>query len=161
VVGDTSKARKGTSWGHVDRLFKLADGEAAHEGWSGRIVTGLSSGEGLIWDVRDPGGKDVNGESDPGVDDKRRVVVDGEFAATLKMLGREGNTLSPVIRNAWDSGDLRIMTKNKPARATGAHLSIIGHITRDELKRELTSTEMGNGFANRFLWACSTRSKLL
>jgi hypothetical protein len=161
VVGDTSKARKGTSWGQVDRLFRLADGEAAPDGWSSRIVTGLSSGEGLIWEVRDPGGKDANGESDQGVSDKRRVVVDSEFAATLKMLGREGNTLSPVIRNAWDSGDLRILTKNKPARATGAHISIIGHITRDELKRELTSTEMCNGFANRFLWTCATRSKLL
>jgi hypothetical protein len=95
------------------------------------------------------------------VNDKRRVVVDGEFASTLKMLGRQGNTLSPVIRSAWDSGDLSILTKNSPARATAAHISIVGHITRDELRRELTATEQANGFANRFLWSCVKRSKFL
>src|SRR5205823_2415002 len=126
-----------------------------------RITTGLSSGEGLIWAVRDPGGKDAHGEPDAGVNEKRRIVLDGEFASTLKMLGRQGNTLSPVIRNAWDSGDLRILTKNSPAQASGAHISIIGHITREELRRELTATEQANGFANRFLWCCAKRSKHL
>jgi hypothetical protein len=159
LVGDTSKARKGTSWGHVDRLMKLVEGVNVPGGWSDRIVSGLSSGEGLIWEIRDAlRDRDT---PDMGVNDKRRVVLDGEFAATLKVLRREGNTLSPVIRNAWDTGDLRILTKNSPAVATGAHISIVGHITRDELKRELTSTEMANGFANRFLWACVRRSKLL
>ena len=33
------------------------------------------------------------------------------------------------------------MTKNSPARATGAHISIIGHITDEELRRYLSSTE--------------------
>jgi len=53
------------------------------------------------------------------------------------------------------------MTKNSPATARGAHVSVIGHITRDELRRELTMTEMGNGFANRIAWVCTTRSKRL
>ena len=74
---------------------------------------------------------------------------------------REGNTLSPVIRQSWDQGDLNIVTKNSPARATGAHISIIGHITRDELTRNLDRTEAGNGFANRFIWLCVKRSKAL
>jgi len=74
---------------------------------------------------------------------------------------REGNTLSPVIRGAWDSGNLRSMTKNSEARATSAHISIIGHITRDELRRLLTETESANGFGNRFLWLAVRRSKCL
>src|SRR3712207_8613758 len=52
-----------------------------------------------------------------------------------------GNTLSPVVRDAWDTGTLRNMTKNSPATATGAHVSIISHITIDELQRELSDTE--------------------
>lgn len=79
----------------------------------------------------------------------------------LRVLAREGNTLSAVIRNAWDTGDLRILTKNSPARATGAHISIIGHITRQELLRYLDDTETANGFGNRFLWTCVRRSKVL
>ena len=53
------------------------------------------------------------------------------------------------------------MTKNSPAVATDAHISIIGHITMQELLRYLTATEGANGFANRFLWVCVRRSKLL
>lgn len=53
------------------------------------------------------------------------------------------------------------MTKNSPAKATGAHISIIGHITRLELLRYLTDTEAANGFGNRFLWFCVKRSKSL
>lgn len=60
-----------------------------------------------------------------------------------------------------DSGDLRILTKKQAARATGAHISIIGHITGDELRRLLTDAAVANGFANRFLWTCVRRSKLL
>jgi hypothetical protein len=51
--------------------------------------------------------------------------------------------------------------KNSPARATGAHISIIGHVTKDELLKYLTDSEAGNGFANRFLWFAVRRSKFL
>jgi hypothetical protein len=53
------------------------------------------------------------------------------------------------------------MVKNSPARATNAHISIIGHITVEELIRYLSTTEAASGFGNRFLWACVRRSKLL
>src|SRR5206468_6955896 len=98
---------------------------------------------------------------DAGIADKRLCVVEGEYANVLKVMAREGNTLSPVIRGAWDSGNLRSMTKNSEARATGAHVSIIGHITKDELRRLLTETESANGFGNRFLWLAVRRSKCL
>jgi hypothetical protein len=100
-------------------------------------------------------------EVDPGVTDKRLLIVESEFASVLRQLERDGNTLSAIIRQSWDSGDLRTMTKNSPAVATGAHISIIGHITESELRRYLGATEQGNGFANRFLWLCAQRSKFL
>jgi len=53
------------------------------------------------------------------------------------------------------------MVKNSPARATGGHISIVGHITRNELLKDLAETETSNGFANRFLWLCVRRSKCL
>jgi hypothetical protein len=100
-------------------------------------------------------------EVDPGIADKRLLVIESEFMRVLAMADREGNTLSITIRQAWETGDLQIITKNSPAKATGAHISIIGHITRDELLRGLDSTEAANGFANRFLWVCARRSQLL
>jgi hypothetical protein len=74
---------------------------------------------------------------------------------------REGNILSRVLRDAWDRGDLATMTKNSPARASGACISVIGHITAAELRECLDRTDMANGFGNRFLFACVRRSKFL
>jgi hypothetical protein len=169
LVGNTSKGRKGTSYGQVRHLIGAAD-----EDWAGRcIVGGMSSGEGLIWAVRDQiekhelikeKGRVIEYQDvvvDQGVTDKRLLVVESEFASVLKSASREGNTLSAVIRQAWDNGNLCSMTKNSPARATGAHISIIGHITKDELRRYLEATETANGFANRFLWFCVRQSKML
>jgi hypothetical protein len=92
---------------------------------------------------------------------QRLLVVEAEFSSALKVITRQGNTLSDIIRKAWDGGVLSSMTKNSPAKATGAHISIIGHITKPELLKYLTETETGNGFGNRFLWICVRRSKLL
>lgn len=167
LVGVSAKGRKGTSWGQTKAILELAD-----EDWvRNNLTSGLSSGEGLIWTVRDPiqprdeptGGMGRRGSpvSDAGVQDKRLLVIESEFAAPLSMMRREGNTLSAILRLAWDSGDLRVLTKSSPAVATGAHISIVGHITKAELLKHLNETETANGFANRFLWCCARRSKAL
>lgn len=171
IVGTTAKARKGTSWGQVRALFEQID-----RTWTTtRVLSGLSSGEGLIWAVRDPIVKRepvkdkgrITGYQenvvDEGVADKRLLVLEPEFANTLRVLRREGNTVSVVVRQAWDHGDgnLRALTKNSQAIATGAYISIIGHITRDELLRELQQSETANGFANRFLFVFAKRARLL
>jgi len=165
-VGDTSKGRKGMSWSTIYPLLKGADIE-----WAENLIqTGLSSGEGVIYHVRDELFKKVLDNKtgrindvlvDEGVSDKRLLIIETEFVQTLKVLSREANTLSPVIRNSWDTGNLQTLTKNSPIRATGAHISIIGHITKSELIRALREIETGNGFANRFLWFCVRRSKYL
>ena len=74
---------------------------------------------------------------------------------------RQGNTLSAVLRDAWDHGNLRTLIKNSPNRASSAHISLIGHVTDDELRRYLDRTEMANGLANRLIFVCAQRSKLL
>ncbi|MGH9403915.1 MAG: DUF3987 domain-containing protein [Terriglobia bacterium] len=169
LVGDTSKGRKGVSYGRAKSLFEQADGHWAES----RIASGLSSGEGLLHAVRDPitrhdpirergrvvGYQDI--EADPGEADKRLLVYEPEFALVLRVMARDGNSLSAVIRQAWDTGNLRTLTRNNPLKAVGAHISIVAHVTRTELHRYLDSTEMGNGFANRFLWVCVARSKCL
>src|SRR5262245_28335506 len=93
--------------------------------------------------------------------DHRLLVVETELVSMFKVCGREGNTLSPVIRSAWDSATLSTMTRNNPMTAPGAHISIIGHITAEELRRHLNSTEAANGLGNRFLWFAVRRSRLL
>jgi Protein of unknown function (DUF3987) len=151
VVGQSGKARKGTSLNDVRRVVKEVDPT-----WimaSGGQV--LSSGEGFVGMVRD-----ANSDDDSGVDDKRRLVEVNEFRSTFKVMSRPGNTLSQLVCLAWDGGDLRITTK-KPMQATAPHISIIGHVTEAALIDALNTNRscIYDGFANRFLWAYATRSQ--
>jgi hypothetical protein len=150
LVGDSAKARKGSSWDHVRRLLDHADPTLA-----ARTLTGLSSGEGLIWAVRDPT------DTDPGVTDRRLLVVEPEFASVLKTASRDISTLSPTLRSAWDARPLAILTRSAPARATGAHVAVIGHITSVELQHHVTPVEVANGLLNRFLLIACRRVRLL
>jgi hypothetical protein len=151
LVGETSKSRKGSSLGHVRKLMSRVDSD-----WGQICIqTGLSSGEGLIYSVRD------STEDDNGALDARRLIIETEFVSPLRMTTRDGNTLSPVVRQAWDGTTLQIMSRQSPYTASSAHVSIIGHITREELKRELIRADGASGFGNRFLWGCVRRSRIL
>jgi hypothetical protein len=160
LVGESSYARKGTSAGRIRALFVRADGD-----WAVKCIGGgLSSGEGMIHRIRDPRQTvDAKGKPriDPGVTDKRLLIDEGEFYRALAVMKREGNTLSDVIRNAWDGKPLRTLTKNSPTEVLEPHISAIAHITEDELRQHLDHTSLVNGFANRFLFTLVRRSKLL
>ena len=164
IAGATSRARKGTAWAAIQPV--IGNEHFPHgldPDWRAkRVKSGLSSGEGLKWAVRDPLIKPGEDEpSDAGISDKRLFVIEEEFASVLQMGKRDGNTLSSVLRQAWDGKRLDTLTKNDPVTATGAHVSIIGHITREELCALLSRSDAFNGFANRFLWVASKRAHLL
>jgi hypothetical protein len=156
VVAASSKGRKGTSWGHVLRIVERVD-----PGWvKNCLFSGVSTGEGLIHHLRDERWS-ADGTTDRGVDDKRALVIATEFASILKVMERQGNSLSATMRDAWDRGDLKTQTKGSAEFASNTHVSAVAHITEQELRGLLTSTEAANGFANRFLWIAARRSKFL
>ena len=173
VVGETSSARKGTSAEGVRRLLVEADPL-----WKRCVASGLVSGEGVIHRVRDPRsarrkarGADekaradedgfIEEEEDAGAEDKRLMLLVPEFAQVLATITRKDNTLSAVLRELWDRGDAQTLAKNSPERATGALVSVLAHVTPAELRARLDSTEIANGFTNRFLFIAAKRSKLL
>jgi hypothetical protein len=162
LVGVSAKGRKGTSGGRARSFFQIADERWIDE----RMKGGLSSGEGLVSEVRDAVQRwDCKAKQletvDPGVADKRLIVTEAEFGNALAVMERPGNTLSQTIRQAWDGHTLSTLTRNSPLKATGAHISIVGHITEEELRAGIGRAEAANGFANRFLFACVRRSRLL
>jgi hypothetical protein len=150
-VGRTAGGRKGTAWSTPRLVFSRLDPAWVRT----RVMAGLSSGEGLVFGVRDADG------DDPGEPDKRLLIVEQEFAGALAAMRREGSTLSARLREAWDHGTLTPMTKRDRLRATDSHVAIIAHITEVELLRLLSETDRANGFANRFLFALVKRSKFL
>jgi hypothetical protein len=150
LVGDSAKARKGSSWDRVAALMAAVEPRFAT-----RCSTGLSSGEGLIWSLRDPEGRD------PGAADPRLLVIEPEFASVLKQTTRDASTLSPVLRAAWDGRPLALLTRTAPARASASHLSVIGHITKAELAHHASAIELANGLLNRFVFLACRRARLL
>lgn len=167
LVGPSGLGRKGTSWEEAEAFLS-----SVNPGFRNIVVSGLSSGEGLIHHVRDPlykktpikEGKriiDYQDEMiDGGADEKRAFVQEPEFSRVLKSAGREGSILSEVMRLAYDKDEFSILTKTG-VKATGAHVGICAHITEFELLREMDDTAKANGFGNRFLWMYTERSKCL
>jgi len=178
-VGATSRGRKGTSEDSVRRVFEAAENELNEPLIQNGVVNldarmfsrlsvrpgPMSSGEGLIYAVRDPSevldkeGKVI--ERDEGVTDKRLLIIESEFGAPLRTAQRHGSILSTTIRSAWDHGNLAPLTKNSRITATDAHICVIGHITAEELDGLLQEVDIWNGFANRFLFLYVERKKLV
>ena len=147
LVGESSKARKGTSWNQIRRLFTEVDRPWVAE----RVTTARLTPAALIYSLRD---------QQPATD-RRLLALSEEFAPVLHSLRRAKGHLSPLLRCAWDSGDLRSLDGRGPIQATRTHISLIAHITQRELAENLHPTEAHNGFANRCLWTGVQRSQCL
>src|SRR5262249_50282956 len=85
LVGPTAKARKGTSADHVHSVFECAQRRVVR-------ASGLSSGEGVLWKIRDEIWRKQRNKKtgeieevivDDGVEDKRLLIVESEFAQVL------------------------------------------------------------------------------
>jgi hypothetical protein len=142
LVGKTSRARKGTSWSNTRAVLEHTDLE-----WlAGSEVSGLSSGEGLIERVR------VEDPSLFAQDPKCLFVVEEEFGRTLQVMSRDGNILSAVTREPRGREEFQFLNRKTNSLHGRGYISILGHITKEELQTRLPTVDMDNGFANRFLW---------
>ncbi len=146
LVGESSKARKGTSWRQIASLFAEVDSHwTAH-----RVSTTRPSPDAIIQSLRD--------QQPP--TDRRLFLLSEEFASVLYGLGQRNSQLSTLLRSAWDGADLCAQGA-RPQQATGAHISMVGHITQGELAQHLGRAESHNGFANRYLWINVRRNQSL
>ncbi len=161
LVGESSIGRKGTSL----KVSKIIAQEFIDDQFFKNIKTGLSSGEGIIHNLRDKregfNEKNQHVVFDIGVSDKRLLAIEPEMAKIFKLSRKEANILSPILRDAWDGNPLRTLTKNQPDSVKNPHVSIIAHITPCELKTEMRNNDVHNGMANRFIWGHVERTKLL
>jgi hypothetical protein len=146
LVGESSKARKGTSWRQISSLFAEVD-----PGWAERrILTARPTPSSILSTL-----------CQQGAADQRLFVLAEEFASVLHIMTRENAHLSPLLRSAWDGADLATHNGHRPLSAAPAHLSLVGHITQGDLAPLLGRADSRNGFANRCLWASVRRSRLL
>jgi hypothetical protein len=159
LVGPQAIGRKGVAMGIGLRAIENANGD-----WAACIKRGFGSGEAIVDEVRDRVTAIEDGEEkivDEGANDKRLLIFEDEFAHVITVTGREGSTSSSHIRNAWDGRRLEARTRTKTVIATGAHISVLAGITREELFRIMPNTDLHNGFLNRFLITAVTRARML
>ena len=167
AAGKSGKARKGTSLSTAREVFRRADAilRKLHQS-NDRLRThggGLSSGEGIGWAIRDAREPDAaTGKGgDLGVNDKRLMVIETEFANVLAQIKREGSVLSAIMRNVFDGGDIEPLTKTSQLMATKPHVVVVGHITGHELREKSTENDAANGLLNRFMILHVHRPKLV
>ena len=160
VVGDTSKARKGVTGSTIREVLTPAEPSLV-------AGNGSSTGEGIIFTLRDARQEWDKKErtfvvADGGVEDKRLLLHESEFARVLRVATRPASTLTAVYRQAWDGDTLRVVVKGDMGgyTATGAHVGVLGNVTLEELSDTLTRGDAENGFANRILWLAVRRSKV-
>lgn len=145
ILGLTGAGRKGMSLGITRKVLRVSD----QDFYSRCIVSGLSSGEGLIGALADEEGAERPGG-------KQLLVIETEYAVTMARAGREGNSLGGVLRQAWDGDNLSLLTRSQ-VHATRPHVGIIAHITPGEFRARVKSAEMAGGTYNRFLPLFSQR----
>ncbi|WP_435582078.1 DUF3987 domain-containing protein [Amycolatopsis thermoflava] len=151
VIGHTNTGKKGSSWSAAKRVIADTDAEFVPS----NIKAGLASGEGLAQRFA------INDEDeDTGTRDLRLLVMEPEWGGVMAKMKREGNSLSQVLRAAWEGGDLSTLTVNARI-APESHVGIIAHITPDEFRAKLSDADMAGGTYNRFLPLAVAWSKAL
>lgn len=145
LVGDSSTGRKGTAASIARDVMN-----AAYPEWEKLVVAGLGSGEGLVGHL-----KRVE------TTEHRALVLESEFGRLLTVMAREGSTLSPVVRDAWDGAPMGRFLAREEALVTWHHVGIAAHVTAIELRQKLSNVDAANGFGNRFMWLAVRRTRLV
>ena len=153
IVGPSSIGRKGMSYNEACRLFSMVDPDWFRD----CRKSGHASGEGLIGNFRKP----EDEESENVVIENRNFAREAEFSRLLKASSREASILSEIYRDAYDDGRMQIHRSKESIVVDDVHIALLGHITDEELRERLTTLEICNGFANRFLYCWSDRTKKL
>jgi hypothetical protein len=156
LVGPSMDGRKGTAVSYARRVLRELDADFA-----ANVASGLTSGQGVIYHVRD--GVDAKGEraADAGVTDKRLLILEAEMGGALRQMQGRENTLSPVLRDAWDANTLRTLARTNALTATDPHIALLGQISAEELRSLVSDVDFTGGLLNRFLFVHVERTRLL
>lgn len=149
LIGETGRARKGTTTSAVWNALTYALTSSMAIPLSSARWDGMASGEALIRILAEAKGSDphkpVHG-----------LIVEEEFERLLKRMRSSDtyqSTLDVYLRAAFDGRALQHITAAKSLRVLPPYgVSILGNVTRETLRQNVTPDMARSGFANRFLW---------
>jgi Protein of unknown function (DUF3987) len=156
LIGRTALGRKGTATTAAMDVF-----ERVSEDFTERhlLYGSPSSGSGLVGKLeamaREAGwyedGDQPDGEPKlrPGFP---ALMVEEEWAKVMRR-SRIDDALGQNLRTAWQGNTLSVIVKRKADCATvpRSHMAIVGHITPDEFRSNLSAADVAGGTFNRFL----------
>lgn len=170
-AGPTGVGRKGTAAEIADVVRRAAF--AAQESsllepasmQPARVLTSLSTGEGLISQVRTSKRKDDAPDfQPPGLTDNRLLADCQEFSSVLKKASGKEATLSATLREAFDGNTLSNASITNAMAADQPHIVISASVPGGELVKLLSgdaAVEVSNGLLNRFAITYQVRNKIL
>jgi hypothetical protein len=162
IFGPPSAA-KGDGWNAGRHIFF-----GVNSWWADKCVAnGVGSGEGLVERVEDPmeivdsATGEVIGRT--GAEDTRCLLRLSELSIYFKRGRGPRSTLAEYLLQAWDGDPIHIPNRKPNAlTATKYTISVCGDITPAALHRALKDGVEGeNGWASRFLWGVTSRSRFL
>ncbi|MCO5989943.1 YfjI family protein [Actinoallomurus spadix] len=156
LIGRTALGRKGTATNAAMEIFERVSPEFTER----HLLYGSpSSGAGLVGKLeamaREAGWYE---DGDP-LDDEPEVrpgfpalMIEEEWAKVMRR-SRIDDALGQNLRTAWQGNTLSVIVKRKADCATvkKAHVAIVGHITPDEFRGNLSAADVAGGTFNRFL----------
>lgn len=130
-----------------------------------RVLTALSTGEGLVAQVRtSPRPEDTRTFGPPGLADNRLLADSQEFSSVLKKSTGRESTLSGTLREAFDGYPLGNASISNAMCAERPHIVVSASVPALELVGLLSgdaAVEVSNGLLNRFIITYQTRSKII
>ena len=91
----------------------------------------------------------------------RLLLIAPEMSVPLNAMNREGSTISGYLRQGYDRAPLENNKSKKRLVARNYLMSLVGHITPDELLEMQNNVDWYNGVSNRLLWVAVQKSKVL
>jgi hypothetical protein len=146
IIGKTN-AGKGQGLSQVRHLISQIDEDWADHG----CKFSAASGEALVRLVSER----------EQASDGRLCLIMPEMSVLLNSMNRDGSNTSGYLRVAYDGLPLENQRSQQSHCAKNYLLSVLGHITPEELSDTMQSVDWANGIANRFLWAAVRPSKTL
>jgi uncharacterized protein DUF3987 len=145
IVGDAALGRKGTAGSEIKHLMSKVD----NKWYTETLLSGMRSAESIVSVVDDDQGQG-----------NQLMLYYSEFGDLLSTMGKQ-NTISDVLKDAYDGSILTVRTKKRSGwlTASHAHISMIGHVTPTVLTDRLSESDIASGLASRLLFAKVERSK--
>jgi hypothetical protein len=156
LVGDTAYARKSTGITVAKSLAK----RAADAPWRTRFRSTFTSAEAIVAEVADPV-EDTETKGMDGSTDKRLVICVPEMATQIEAALRPQSAIFQTLRLAWDGDSLAAISRRSKLMAEEHHITLVGAITRSELRSRLPQAEAAAGTVNRMLFCRVSRTQEL